>query len=400
MADVELIGLDEDGEHVLLRSSDGTRFRLRIDEPLRAAVRRDRPQLEQLRASAHGMLSPREIQAQIRSGHTAQEVAASGGSTLDQVRRYEGPVLAERAHIVAQAQRTRVGRESDAPTLGDLVTDRLASRGVKTDDLTWDAFREAAHPWTVRVDYVVDSDAKTAMWSFDLAGRTLSALDDESRWLSETEIYDEPVPRRHLSPVRSRVFDIDTDPLEPNAQDAPVPAEDPTSKILHQLTAKRGVRQEIEDEAAEAGDEEFEGFGPLQSATPDDDPSRAQTAGSRTGTASAVHPGGKLYSLANGRGRESTSDEAPAPDAQAPSTPDDAGTSNKSATAAPAKPSSTKSTASKSTGSKAAPHKLVTADDADASEAAAPPPLERVKGRKGRPKVPSWDEIVFGAKPE
>ena len=46
MADVELIGLDEDGEHVLLRSSDGTRFRLRIDEPLRAAVRRNRPQLE------------------------------------------------------------------------------------------------------------------------------------------------------------------------------------------------------------------------------------------------------------------------------------------------------------------------------------------------------------------
>ena len=389
MADVELIGLDEDGEHVLLRSSDGTRFRLRIDEPLRAAVRRNRPQLEQLRASAHGMLAPREIQARIRAGNTAQEVADSGGSTLDQVRRYEGPVLAERAHIVAQGQRTKVGRESDAPNLGDLVTDRLASRGVATDDLDWDAFREAGHPWTVRVDYVVDSDAKTAMWAFDLAGRTLSALDDESRWLSETEIYDEPVPRRHLSPVRSRVFDIDTDPLKPSSLDAPEPAQDATSQILHQLSAKRGVRQEI---PGEADDEEFEGFGPAQFSTHDDDASGAQGPVDDESQGAPTHPGGKLYSLANGRGRESASN-----DAQAGGAEDGSARTEGAGEAVSRSPKSAPSKATPSTSVR--PH-LDAPEGAEGPEADAPPPLERVKGRKGRPKVPSWDEIVFGAKPE
>ena len=50
MGELELVGLHEDGEHVVLAAPDGQRYRLRIDEPLRAAVRRDRPQLEQLRA--------------------------------------------------------------------------------------------------------------------------------------------------------------------------------------------------------------------------------------------------------------------------------------------------------------------------------------------------------------
>ena len=48
MDELELVGLADDGEHLVLTRADGQRFRVRIDEPLRAAVRRDRPQLEQL----------------------------------------------------------------------------------------------------------------------------------------------------------------------------------------------------------------------------------------------------------------------------------------------------------------------------------------------------------------
>ena len=43
MGELELVGLHDDGEHLVLSGPDGQRFRLRIDEPLRAAVRRDRP---------------------------------------------------------------------------------------------------------------------------------------------------------------------------------------------------------------------------------------------------------------------------------------------------------------------------------------------------------------------
>ena len=92
MGELELVGLHQDGEHLVLVAPDGARFRVRIDEPLRAAVRRDRPQLEQLRAESAGTLSPREIQARIRAGATTQEVADSAGLPVERVRRYEGPV--------------------------------------------------------------------------------------------------------------------------------------------------------------------------------------------------------------------------------------------------------------------------------------------------------------------
>ncbi len=60
----------------------------RIDEPLRAAVRRDRPQLEQLRAEQASVMAPREIQARIRAGATLVQLY----SALV----YEGPGLARR----------------------------------------------------------------------------------------------------------------------------------------------------------------------------------------------------------------------------------------------------------------------------------------------------------------
>ena len=43
MGELELVGLHEDGEHLVLSAADGQKYRLRIDEALRAAVRRDRP---------------------------------------------------------------------------------------------------------------------------------------------------------------------------------------------------------------------------------------------------------------------------------------------------------------------------------------------------------------------
>ena len=149
MNELELKGLHEDGEHLVLVGPGGEQFRLRIDEALRAAVRRDRPQLEQLRAESAGTLSPREIQARIRAGATTQEVADTAGIPVEHVRRYEGPVLAEREYVAEQARATRVGRDVGAPTLGDLVTDRLATRGVDLASLAWDAARDAYRPWNI-----------------------------------------------------------------------------------------------------------------------------------------------------------------------------------------------------------------------------------------------------------
>ncbi|WP_217617360.1 septation protein SepH, partial [Cellulomonas sp. GbtcB1] len=75
----ELIGLHENGEHLGLAAADGQRYRLRIAEPLRAAVRRDRPQLEQIRAAQSGVPSPRELQARGRAGQSAEQIAEESG---------------------------------------------------------------------------------------------------------------------------------------------------------------------------------------------------------------------------------------------------------------------------------------------------------------------------------
>ena len=67
------------------------------------------------------------------------EVADSAGLPIERVRRYEGPVLAEREHIAEQARGTRVGRETGAPGDGRALRDRpvtLNKRRRPTDGST------------------------------------------------------------------------------------------------------------------------------------------------------------------------------------------------------------------------------------------------------------------------
>ena len=352
MAELELVGLHEDGEHLVLVGPDGARFRLRIDEPLRAAVRRDRPQLEQLRAENASTLSPREIQSRIRAGATTQEVADFAGLPVERVRRYEGPVLAEREHIAEQARGTRVGRENGAPVLGDLVTDRLAARGVDLGSLAWDSARDASGPWVVLARFTVGDSQREARWTFDPAKRTVVADEDEARWLSETELPDEPVSRRHLAAVRDVVFDFQPDGTTVRTagiptvtlEQVPEPVLDPqeqTAALLDDLRNRRGIRQALEVDDDE--NEEFEGFGPQHAF----DFGRPET------PAPGAHP----------------SDADPAHEARIYPAPS------------------------------VVPTPVALADDA--TEAADPTDVtERPRSRRGRAKVPSWDEIVFGAKPE
>ena len=375
MGELELVGLHEDGEHLVLMGPDGQRFRLRIDEPLRAAVRRDRPQLEQLRAERAGTPSPREIQARIRSGRSAQDVADSAGIPIEQVRRYEGPVLAEREFIAGQARATRVGRDTGAPVLGDLVTDRLAARGVDVDSIEWDAYREAAGAWTIAVRFRAGDDPREALWSFDAPARSVQALEDEARWLSETELADEPIPRRHLAAVRDAVFDVQADgAVRPvlasvdSPPSAPEPEPDPreaTAALLDDLRTKRGVRQQLDlpDEDDDDGGT-FEGFGPQH--TFDFGPGAEPP---------AAHP--------------PHSDPAAATDARVLPRP------------LAGAPGPTVGASGPRRLERETPVALEP-NEPHPDEQETPAPLaDRPRGgRKGRASVPSWDEIVFGAKPE
>ena len=72
MQDLRLVAANERGTHLVLRSPDGDKFVVPIDERLRAAIRGDKTLLSQL-DNGGGELRPREIQARIRSGESAEQ---------------------------------------------------------------------------------------------------------------------------------------------------------------------------------------------------------------------------------------------------------------------------------------------------------------------------------------
>ncbi len=186
MHDLRLVGVHDDGEHLVLSNAEGQRFRLRVDDSLRAAVRRDRPHLGQLQIEKAGGLRPKDIQARIRAGATAEQIAAATDWPVERIRRYEGPVLAERAHIAEVAQTIRLRRRpAEQVTLGSEVTARLAARGVEPENTEWDAWRAESGPWTVSVNFTAGGRARQARWHFDLSARSVVSADDEARWLSE-----------------------------------------------------------------------------------------------------------------------------------------------------------------------------------------------------------------------
>ena len=343
MVELELVGIHSDGEHLIVMAPDGERYRLVIDEALRAAVRRDRPHLEKVRSS--GALRPRDIQVQIRAGASAEEVAEAAGLPIETVRRYEGPVLAEREHVSQRAQVLPIGRDPEAPVLGDVVLDRLATRGVDTEQISWDARRDGHEPWQVLVRFASGDKLREATWEVDLTARMTRAIDDEARWLSETDLETTPA-RRHLQSVRSTpVYDVEADQdgdgtedhlaqslqavdagLARDASTGDSPNEDETTAaLLDELSANRGVRPGGPEEEADQS---------VQEPMLWDDPPAAHP--------SASHP-----------------EETPE-DPQVLSPPGEE----------PA---------------------------IEAEEKPKPPPRRRTR-RNRRTSVPSWDEIVFGAK--
>lgn len=189
MQQLQFVELDEGGRLVLV-GDDGTRYAVTVDDRLRASLR-PRPVAPGPERSGTVTVSPRDVQSMIRAGQTAEEVSASTGWQIERIRRFEGPVLAEREHVVGLAQRAHVrsqGRTDGSHTLDRRVRERLQGRGVELTEVAWDAARHEAHgPWTVLVVFPAGGRERRAAWHYDVQTRSIEALDDEARWLSEDE---------------------------------------------------------------------------------------------------------------------------------------------------------------------------------------------------------------------
>ncbi|MDX3108527.1 septation protein SepH [Nonomuraea angiospora] len=226
MQELRLVAVSEDGTYLVLATAGrGTRFTLPVDDRLRAAVRGNFSRLGQYEIEVESPLRPKEIQARIRAGETAEEIAATAGIPVERVRWFEGPVLQEREYVAQQAQRVAVrmpGESAPGPTLGDLVAERLTRRGVPTDEIDWDSAKRDDGLWRVKLGYVWNGHTRHAEWLFDPRKRHVTPHDDEALRLSSADFDPDPVVVEDttVTPFTPRVAKLQ--PVPPLASD-PLP---------------------------------------------------------------------------------------------------------------------------------------------------------------------------------
>src|ERR1700734_2659640 len=200
MQELRFVAVSEDGSYAVLAVPGRSgRFILSIDERLRAVAQGQTSRLAQYEIEVESPLRPKEIQARIRAGETAEEIADAAGIPVERVRWFEGPVLAERAYIADQAQAASVRRAGDSggtgSRLGDIVPERLTASGGAPEDGQWDSRKRGDGNWQVTLTFPSGGRLHVAEWVFDPRRRHVMPDDDNAARLSlpESELAPEPV---------------------------------------------------------------------------------------------------------------------------------------------------------------------------------------------------------------
>src|SRR3954451_6333023 len=206
MRPVRFVALSEDGHALVLADEVGRLLALPVAERINSAVRADRsaggppPAGLAPEVSASSSLSPRDIQARIRSGESADDVARVAGVPVDRVLRYAGPVLQERAMLPQHARRTKLKTSDKGATLADVVDARLAQHGIDTEKISWDAYRRDDGTWRILATWPSGKATAQAIWELDKARQSVTPHDDMAQYLCAerpTQILgQDPAPER------------------------------------------------------------------------------------------------------------------------------------------------------------------------------------------------------------
>lgn len=200
---LRFIEASEDGTLLRLVDEEGTEHLVTVDDRLRAAVRPGTPPAPPARGMVKTMestLRPRDIQARIRAGETAEQVAQAAQTSVEKIMAFAAPVLAEREHVAQRAQRSSVRRgdgaaPTGARTLGEAVAARLRGLNVDPQTVTWDAWRREDGRWTMTGDYATAERSGTASFTFDPPGNYVTLDDEDARWLTGETVAPAAPPR-------------------------------------------------------------------------------------------------------------------------------------------------------------------------------------------------------------
>ncbi len=359
MQELRIVAVSEDGSYAVLAvPGRGGRFSLPIDDRLRIVARGQFSRLAQYEIEVESPLRPKEIQDRIRAGETAEEIADAAGVPIERVRRFEGPVLAERAYRAQEAQGASIRQPGDSgpgPRLGEIVTERLAALGVPAEEAQWDSRKRGDNSWQVQLMFTISGRPLMAEWVFDPRRRHVSPADDDAARLSLPEADlaglapgPRPPARATVTPIGSRLAAAPPPvPLGHRPERRPEPVTRPGTAVSPARTA--------EAQPAEPQ--------PVRPAEPQ--PARAHAGPACAGSSGALvtRAGGPPGARRRGAHRRGTAAEP---------------------RAAEGRPAAEVAEA---------------APDAGSQETAVPQRGRARKaagGRSRRSSVPSWDEIMFG----
>ena len=324
MQELRIVAVSEDGSYAVLAvPGRGGRFSLPIDDRLRIVARGQFSRLAQYEIEVESPLRPKEIQDRIRAGETAEEIADAAGVPIERVRRFEGPVLAERAYRAQEAQGASIRQPGDSgpgPRLGDIVAERLAALGVPAEEAQWDSRKRGDSSWQVQLMFTIGGRPLMAEWVFDPRRRHVTPADDDAARLSlpEADLAQlSPGPRAParatVTPIGSRLAAAQP-PAPAQARPEPAPAPEPAVSQARAAEVHPARAAEAGAGAAEAQPPRVAGAqsSPAAEARPADAPEGrpaaelAETAPEAGSQETAVPQRGRARKAAGGRSRRSS----------------------------------------------------------------------------------------------
>jgi hypothetical protein len=188
MRPVRFVALSEDGQAFVLADEVGRLLALPIDDRVSTALRLERtpgsgPAPVPTSETGASSLSPRDIQARIRAGESADDVARVAGVPVDRVLRYAGPVLQERAMLAQHARRTKLRSSPKGASLAEVVDSRLGQHGIDSEKISWDAYRRDDGTWRVIARWPSGKATAQAVWELDKSRQHVTPHDDMAQYL-------------------------------------------------------------------------------------------------------------------------------------------------------------------------------------------------------------------------
>ncbi|MDO4917471.1 MAG: septation protein SepH [Rothia sp. (in: high G+C Gram-positive bacteria)] len=218
LSEIRLIGIHENGEHLTLESPEGIQFLLPIDQNLRTSISKARRAQPARGFNGSGTYGPREIQARFRQGATVEEIADESGWIADRVRRYEWPIMAERAHTITAARSVLISSaqsDNTAKNLDDFIAEVAHKYGFTDAPADWNTFQQESGSWTISVDFTFPEGVEDnfprgvvfpARWSYNPANQSIYASNESAYFLMNRDhSVDAPLPGigRHEEPQTS-----------------------------------------------------------------------------------------------------------------------------------------------------------------------------------------------------